>query len=189
MKEIKYDTNRWRNIPCYWTGRINILKMSILPKFSSVQFSSPVMSSSLWPHGLQHTRLPCPSQTPSVYSNSCPLGQWCIQPSHVLLSPSPPALNLTHHWGIFKWVSSSCQVVKVLELQLQRQSVRWIFRTDLLQNGLVGSPCSPRDSQESSPIPQFKSINYSAFSFLYSPTLTSIHDYWKKALLWFDGIC
>ena len=50
---------------------------------------------------------------------------------------------------------------------------------DLLQNGPVGSPCSPRDSQESSPTPQFKSIHSSAFSFLYSPALTSIHDYWK----------
>ena len=48
---------------------------------------------------------------------------------------------------------------------------------------LVGSPCSPRDSQESSPTPQFKSINSLALSFLYSPTLTSIHDYWKKHTL------
>ena len=53
-------------------------------------------------------------------------------------------------------------------------------RTDLLQNGLVGSPCSLRDSQEYSPTPQFKSINYSVLSFLYSPTLISIHDYWKN---------
>ena len=53
-------------------------------------------------------------------------------------------------------------------------------RTDLLQNGLVGSPCSPRDSQESSPTPQFKSINSSALSFLHSPTLTSIRDHWKN---------
>ena len=52
-----------------------------------------------------------------------------------------------------------------------------ILRADLLQNGLVGSSCSARDSQESSPIPQFKRINSSALSFLYSPTLTSIHDY------------
>ena len=53
-------------------------------------------------------------------------------------------------------------------------------RADLLQNGLVGSPCSPRDSQESSPTPQFKSINSSALSFLPSPTLTFIHDHWKN---------
>ena len=52
-------------------------------------------------------------------------------------------------------------------------------RADLLQNGLVGSPCSPRDSQESSRTPQFKSINSSALSLLYSPTLTSIHDHRK----------
>jgi len=55
-------------------------------------------------------------------------------------------------------------------------------RTDLLQNGLVGSLCRPRDSQESSPTPQFKSINSSALSFLHSPTLTSIHDHWKKTI-------
>ena len=77
-------------------------------------------------------------------------------------------------------VSSLHQVAKVLEFQLQHQSFQWIFRTDLLQNGLVGSPCSPRDSQESSPTPQFKSINSLELSFLYSPTLTSIHDYWKN---------
>ena len=53
-------------------------------------------------------------------------------------------------------------------------------QTHLLQYGLVGSPCSPRDSQESSPTPQFKSINSSALSFLYGPTLTFIHDYWKN---------
>ena len=71
-------------------------------------------------------------------------------------------------------------VAKVLEFQLQHQSFQWIFRTDFLEDGLVGSPCSLRDSQESSPTPQFKSINSSAFSFLYSPTLTAIHDYWKN---------
>ena len=50
----------------------------------------------------------------------------------------------------------------------------------LISFGLVGSPCSPRDSQESSPTPQFKSINFSALSFLYSPTLIPIHDHWKN---------
>ena len=103
-----------------------------------------------------------------------------IQPSHPLLSPSPPVLNFSQHQGLFKWVSSSPQVAKVLEFQLQHQSFQWLFRTDLLQNGLLGSPCSPRDSQESSPTPQFKSINSSTLSFPYSPTLTSIHDHWKN---------
>ena len=103
-----------------------------------------------------------------------------IQPSHPLSSPSSPALNLSQDQGLFKWVSSSHQVAKVSELQCQHQSFQWTPRTDLLQNRLVGSPCSPRDSQESSPTPQFKGINSLVFSFLYSPTLTSIHDYWKN---------
>ena len=77
-------------------------------------------------------------------------------------------------------VSTLYQVAKVLELQLHHQSFQWMFRTDFLWDGLVGSPCSPRDSQESSPTPQFKRINSSALSFLYSPTLTSIHHYWKN---------
>ena len=64
--------------------------------------------------------------------------------------------------------------------QLQHQSLQWILRTDLLQDGLIGFPCSPRDFQKSSPTPQFKSINSSVLNFLYSPTLTSIHDYWKN---------
>ena len=67
--------------------------------------------------------------------------------------------------------------------QLQHQSFQWTPRTYLLQDGLVGSPWSPRDSQKSSPTPQFKSINYLVLSFLYSATLTSIHDYWKNIAL------
>ena len=97
-----------------------------------------------------------------------------IQPSHPLLSPSPLSLNLSQHQGLFKWVSSSHQVAKVLDFQFQHLSFQWTLRTDIFQEGLVGSPCSPRDSQESSPTPQFKSISSSALSFLYSPTLTSI---------------
>ena len=103
-----------------------------------------------------------------------------IQRSHPLSSPSPPTFNLSQHQGLFQWVRSSHRVAKVLEFQLQHQSFQWIFRTDLFQNGLVGSPCSPRDSQESSPTTQFKSINSSALSFLHSPTLTSVHDHWKN---------
>ena len=98
-----------------------------------------------------------------------------IQPSHPLSSPSP-ALNLSQHQGLFKWVSSSHQVAKVLEFQLQHQSFQRTPRTDLLQNGLVASPCSPRDSQESRPKPQFKSINSLALRFHYSPSLPSRQD-------------
>ena len=90
-----------------------------------------------------------------------------IQPSHPLSSPSPPAPNPSQHQSLFQWVSSSHEVAKVLEFQPQYQSFQWTSRTYLLQNGLVGSPCSPRDSQESSPTPQFKSISSSVLSFLH----------------------
>ena len=93
----------------------------------------------------------------------------------LLLPPIPPYIKV-----FFQWVNSSHEVATVLEFQLQHHSFQRNPRTDLLQNGLVGSPCSPRDSQESSPTPQFKSISSSALSFLHSPTLTSIHDHWKN---------
>ena len=95
-----------------------------------VQFSRSVMSNSLRPHGLH--RLPCPSPTPGACSNSCPSSQWCHPTSHPLLSPSSPAFNLSQHHGLFQWVSSSHQVAKVLEFQLQHQSFQWIFRIDFL---------------------------------------------------------
>ena len=89
-----------------------------------------------------------------------------IQPYHSLSSPCPPAFNLFYHQGLFKWVSSWHQVAEVLEFQLQ--SFQWTPRTDLLQDGLIGSPCSPRDSQESSPTPvqkhQFFGIQLSLWS-------------------------
>ena len=93
----------------------------------SVQFSHSAVSNSLWSHGLQHNRPPCPSPTPRVYSHSYSLSQWC-RPK--LSSPSPPAFNL--HQGFFQWVSSSHQVAKVLEFQLQHQSFQWIFGADFL---------------------------------------------------------
>ena len=102
-----------------------------------------------------------------------------IQPSHPLSSPSPPAFNLSQHQGLFKWVSSSHHVAKVLEPQLQHQSLQWIFRTNFLYDGLVGSPCSPGDSQESSPAPQLEGINSLAFCFLYGPALTTECDLWE----------
>ena len=103
-----------------------------------------------------------------------------IQPSHPLSSPSPPAPNPSQHHSLFQWVNSSHEVAKVLDFQLHLHSLQRNPRADLLQNGLVGSSCSPRDSQEPSPTPQFKSINSSVLSFLHSPTFTSIHDHWKN---------
>ena len=111
-----------------------------------------------------------------------------IQLSHPLTSPSSPAFNFYQHQGLFKWISSSYQVAKVLEFQLQHQSLQLISRTDFLQDGLVGSPWSPRDSQESSPTIQFKSTNSLLLSFLYSPTLTSIRrSQWQPTTVLLPG--
>ena len=107
-----------------------------------------------------------------------------IQPSHPLSSPFPPAPNPSQHQSLFQWVNSSHEVAKVLEFQLQHQSFQRTPRTELLQNGLIGSPCTLKDSQESSPTPQFKRINSSALSLLHSPILTSIHDHWKNHSLY-----
>ena len=97
-----------------------------------VQFIHSVLCDSLQPHGLQPTRLPCPSPTPWAYSNSVPLSQWCHPTISSSVVPSPPAFNLSQHQGLSQWVSSSYEVAKVLEFQLQHQSFQWIFRTDFL---------------------------------------------------------
>ena len=155
----------------------NWMLNTINHQFSSVAQSCPTFCD---PVNRSTPGLPVHHQFPeSTQTNVHWVGD-AIQPSHPLSSPSPPALNLSQHQGLFKWVSSSHRVAKVLEFQLQHQSFQWTLRTDLLWDGLVGSPCCPRDSQESSPTPQFKSINSLAISFLYSPTLTSVHDYWKN---------
>ena len=155
--------------------------MLFLKEFSAIQFSHLVMSDCFRPHGLQHARPACPSPTPRVLTqNHVHWVSDVIQPSHPLSSPSPPAPNPSQHQGLFLWVNSSHEVAKVFEFQLQHQFFQWTFRTDFLYDWLIGSFCTSRDSQESSPTPQLRSINSLALSFLYSPTLTSIHDHWKN---------
>ena len=131
------------------------------------------MSSSLWPHGLQHTRLPCPSVSPRVCSNSCPLSQWC----HPTVSSCRPLLllpSIFQHQDLFQWVHSSHQVARVLELQLQHPSFYeywgWIsFRMNWFDLLAI------QGTLKSSPASQFKRINSSVLSLLYGPTLTSVH--------------
>ena len=151
---------------------------SMLDVFNSVQSLSHVrlcvpMDCST-PDFPVHQQLPEPTQTHVHHIGDA------IQSSHSLSSPSPPAFNLSQHQDLFQWVSYLHQMAKVLVFPLQHHSFQWIFRTHFLKDWQVRSPCSPRDSQESSLTPQFKNINSSVFSFLYSPTLTSIHDYWKN---------
>ena len=122
-------------------------------QFSSVTQSCPTLCDPMNPSmpGLRvHHQLPEFTQT-HVHRVSD-----AIQPSHPLSSPSPPTPYPSQHQSLFQWVNSSHEVAKVLEFQLYHHSFQRNPRADLLQNGLVGSPCSPRDSQESSPTPQFK---------------------------------
>ena len=149
-------------------------------QFSSVAQSCPTLCN---PMNHSTPGLPVHHQLPEFTQTHVHQVSDAIQPSHPLSSPSPPAPNPSQHQGLFQWVNSSHEVAKVLEFQLQHHSFQRNPRTDLLQNGLVGSPCSPRDSQESSPSPQFKSINSSVLSLLYGPTRISRHDYWKTIAL------
>ena len=101
----------------------------------------------------------------------------------LLLPPIPPSIRVfsnesTLHMRWPKYWSFSFSIIPSKDIPgLISFRMDWL---DLLQNGLVGSPCSPRNSQESSPTPQFKSINSLALSLLHSPTLTSIHDHRKN---------
>ena len=137
------------------------------------------MSYSLQPHRLPHTRLPIPTPSPGACSNTYPLSGDAIQPSHPLLSPSPSFIFCSirvfsnesafcimwpKYWSFSFSISPSNELIGLIS-----------FRIDWF-----GSPCSTRASQEYRLTPQLKSINSLTLSFLYSPTLTSIHDYWKN---------
>ena len=145
----------------------------------TVQFSRSVMSDSLRPHESQHARPPSPSLTPGVHSGSRPLSQWCrptISSSVVPFSSCPQSLPASESFPmsqLFSWGGQSTGV-SALASFLPKKSQGWSS-----SEWTVWISCSPRDSQESSPTPQFKSINSLALSF-HSPTLTSIRDHWKN---------
>ena len=92
-----------------------------LTRLNSVPLSRSVVSDSLQPHGLQHTRPPCPSPTSGAYSNSCPSGWWSHPATLSSVVPFFSCPNLSQHQGLFQWVNSSHEVAKVLEFQLQHQ--------------------------------------------------------------------
>ena len=146
-------------------------------QFSSVAQLCPTLCN---PVNWSTPGLPVHHQLPEFTQTHVRRVSDAIQPSHSLSSPSPPVHNPSHNQSLFQWVNSLHEVAKVLEFQLQHHSFQRNPRADLLQNGLVGCPCSPRDSQESSLTPQFKSINSLVLSFLHRPTLTSIHDHRKN---------
>ena len=141
-------------------------------QFSSVGQSCPTLR----PHELQHARPPCLSPTPGVHPNPCPLSRWChptISSSVVPFSSCPQSFPASGSFQMSQFFTSGGQSIGVSA----STSVLPMNTQDWSPLGWVGSPRSPRDPQESSPTPQFKSINSLALSLLHSPTLTSIHDY------------
>ena len=171
------------NFFCVFTGQLYLYlhKSSINYIFTIILlFSHSVVSDFLWPHWLQHASLPCPSPSPGAYWNSCPLSRWChptILSSIVPFSFCLQSFPASGSFLISCFFTSNGQSIRA---SLQHQSFQWIFRIDNLYDWLVSSPCSLRHSQESTPTPQFKSINSLTLSLLYGQTLTSIHDYWKN---------
>ena len=156
---------RWTSCTYFW--------------YTSVQFSRSVVSDSFHPHGLQYVRLPWLLPSLRICSNSCPLSWWyhpTVSSSVVPFSSCPPSFPASGSFPMSQLFTSGGQRIgtsasaSVLPVNIQE----WF------PSGWTGwSLCSPRDFQESSPKPQFKSINSFVLSFLYSPTLTSIHDYWE----------
>ena len=108
------------------------------------------MSDSLRPHESQHARPPCPSPTPGLYSNSCPLSRWCHPATSSSVIPFSSCPQSFPASGSFQMSQLFDQVAKVSEFQLQHQSFQWMFRADFLQDRLVGTTCSPQDFQQSS---------------------------------------
>ena len=173
----------------YWLRRQRHLCSECKTKLQTkgtngLQFSHSVMSNSLRPHGLQHAKPPCLSSTPRAYSNSCPLSRWC----HPAISSFVIPFNLSQHRGLFQWASSSHQVAKVLEFQLQHQLFQWMFRTDffridwldlLVVQGALKSLPQHYSSKASI-------LKHSAF---FMAPLTSIHDYWKNHSFDYTSLC
>ena len=163
MKTLAFQTPliRFENIQTYRFSRTH----SVL--FSSVQSLSYVR-----PHESQHAKPPCPSPSPGVYSNSCLSTWWChpaISSAVVPFSSCPQSLPASESFPMSQLFASGGQSTAVSA-----------SASVLPMNTQDWSPCSPRDSQESSPTPLFKSINSSALSLLHSPSLTSIHDHRKN---------
>ena len=135
----------------------------------------------LRPQALQHARFLCPSLSPRVCSSSCSL-RWghcpTISSSASSFSFCPQSFPASGSFPMSQLFTSGGQSIRA------SVSVLWMYIQSWFPLGLmVWSPCSPRDSQESSPAPQFKTINCPVLSLLYGPTLTSIHNFWKNIAL------
>ena len=169
------------NTGCLWEGN----RLSRSQYISSVQFSHSVVSNSLWPHEPQHTRPPCPSPTPAVHPNPYPSSWWChptISSSVVPFSSCLQSFPASGSFPMSQLFTSGGQSIgvsastPVLPINTQDWSLEWTGWISLQSKGL-----SRVFSNTTVQKHQFFGAQLSFFfSFLYSPTLTSIHDHWKN---------
>ena len=136
-------------------------------------------------------RLPCPPPTPRTCSNSCSSSWWCHPTISSSVVPFSSCLQSFPVSSSFPMCQFPCiRWLKHWSFSISHYNEYSVcYLNDYLWDWLVVSPWSPRDSQESSPTAQFKSINSLALSFLYSPTLTSVHDYWKNHSFDYMNVC
>ena len=165
MRRTWLTSLEWMQLPTRMQSGSS-LEDALCCEFSLVQFSLSVVSDSLQLNELYHVRPPCPSPTPGAYQNSSPFSRWSHSTILSSVVPFPSCPQSFPASRSFQMNQLFASVDKVLEFQLQHQSFQRTPRTALLKDGLIGSPCSPRDSQESSPTPQFKSVNSLALGFL-----------------------
>ena len=166
-----------------WNFVIYHLRLSITQRIcselSAYTFSCSVMSNSLQPHGLQKARLPCPSPTPRAYSNSCPLSWWCHPTisSSVIPFSCLQCFPASGSFPVSQFFASSgqCTGVSASALVLPMNIQDWFT---LGWTGLISLQSKGLSRVFSNTTVQ--SINSLALSFLYSPTFTFLHDYWKN---------
>ena len=171
MRQIVWICHRsWCTDPmwshCLICISMTTSKLQHVLKCFLLLFSRSVMSDCLRPHWLRHTRLPCPSPSPGTSSNLCPLSQWCHPTISASVIPFSSCLQSFPASGSLLMSRLFASGGQSTEVSASKSFLQWIFRTDFLWDWLVGSPCSPRDAPESSPIPQFKSISSLVLSFL-----------------------
>ena len=159
----------WQPTPIFLPGEFH--GQWSLAGYSTVQFSCSIMSDSLWPYGLQYFRLPCPQPTPEARSNSCPLSWWCYPTISSSIVPFSSCLQSFSASGLSKESVLLIRWPKYWSFSFSISPSNEYSGLISFRISLVRSSCCPRDSKESFPTPQFKSINSSVLSLLHSPTL------------------
>ena len=160
-------------------------KPSVVYSHNGMLLSCSVVSGSLTPHRLQQARLSCPSLSLGVCSNSCPLSQWCYRtilssafPFSFCLQSFPASGSFPMSW---LFASSGQHIGASALASVLPMNIQSWFSLELTE--------SPRDSQESSPAPQFESICSLVLSLLYGPALTSLYGYWKSHSFDYTELC